>query len=96
MADFATSLSGLVNRVVLDKTGLTGGFDFELQWTPDQFQGTGPLGGIPGAPPPAPPTDSTFPSLFTALQEQLGLKLDSERGPVEVVVIDHVEKPAPD
>jgi len=96
MAEFATSLSGLVNRVVLDRTGLAGGFDFELQWTPDQFQGAGPLGGIPGAPPPAPATDSTFPSLFTAVQEQLGLKLDSQRGPVEVLVIDRVERPTPD
>lgn len=96
MAELATSLSGLVNRVVINRTGLGGAFDFELQWTPDQFQGAGPLGGIPGAPPPAPSTDSTFPSLFTALQEQLGLRLDSQRGPVEVIVIDHVERPTPD
>ena len=68
---------GAAGRVVIDRTGLTRIFDFELRWAQD-------------------PTDTTRPSIFTALQEQLGLKLESTRGPVDVLVIDHVERPAPD
>ena len=88
----ASTLSQQVGRTVLDKTGLTGSYDFELTYAPEQ------LGGLPppqlnGAPP---PVDPNAPSLFTALQEQLGLKLDSERGPVEVLVIDRVEQPTAD
>jgi uncharacterized protein (TIGR03435 family) len=72
------SLSGVVGRVVIDRTGLTGLFDFELKWAQD------------------PTADTAVPSIFTALQEQLGLKLESTRGPVDVLVIDHVERPLPD
>ena len=87
-------LSDRLGRHVLDKTGLTGRYDFTLKWTPDEgeapmFHGPGGPGGA-GSPPPA---DPSAPSLFTALQEQLGLKLDSQKGPVDVLVIDHVEKP---
>jgi uncharacterized protein (TIGR03435 family) len=71
-------LSAIVGRVVIDRTGLQGRFDFDLTWTAD---------GNP---------EATGPSIFTALQEQLGLKLESTRGPVEVLVIDHVERPVPD
>jgi uncharacterized protein (TIGR03435 family) len=67
-----------LGRSVLDKTGLTGDWDFELTF-------------MPGAPPP----DSNVPDLFTALQEQLGLKLESQRGLVEKLIIDHAEKPSP-
>ena len=74
----AQSLSPVVGRVVLDRTGLTGKFDFQLKWAQD------------------PTADTTGPSIFTALQEQLGLKLESTRGPVEVLVIDRVERPSPD
>jgi uncharacterized protein (TIGR03435 family) len=91
MADFAAMISGTAQRVVLDKTGLSGYYDFALTYTPsgDQLpQGPPP----PGAPPP-PPIDPNGPSFFTAMQEQLGLKLDSQRGPVEVVVIDSIEQP---
>jgi uncharacterized protein (TIGR03435 family) len=87
----ADSLSRLLGRVVLDKTGLTGLYDFELKWTPDESQAQmfkGPDGGDS-----APPPDASGPTIFTALQEQLGLKLESQKGPVEVFVIDHVEKP---
>ena len=70
------------NHVILDKTGLTGGFNAELTWTPDAS-----LGNSHDTPSPA----SDGPSLFTAMQEQLGLKLDPQRGPVEVLVIDSVE-----
>jgi uncharacterized protein (TIGR03435 family) len=84
-------LSQFTQRIVIDRTGLEGNFDIDLTFTPDKM----PL----GAPPPGvtlPPIDPNGPSLFTALQEQLGLKLASERAPVEVLVIDHVERPTPD
>jgi uncharacterized protein (TIGR03435 family) len=91
MADFAAMISGTAQRVVIDKTGLTGYYDMALTYTPagDQLpQGPPP----PGAPAP-PPIDPDGPSFFTALQEQLGLKLDNQRGPVEVVVIDSISQP---
>jgi uncharacterized protein (TIGR03435 family) len=94
MSQIAQMLSQWVNRTVVDRTGLTGGFDFDLTWTPDQIpQGRGEP--PPGAPP-LPPIDPNGPSIFTAVQEQLGLKLDSQRGPVEVLVIDSVEQPTED
>jgi uncharacterized protein (TIGR03435 family) len=84
-------LSQFTQRIVIDRTGLTGNFDIDLTFTPDRLpQGPPP----PGAPPIN--IDPNGPSLFTALQEQLGLKLDSERAPVEVLVIEHVERPTPD
>ena len=89
VAQLATNLSQRVNRVVLDRTGLTGLYEFELEFTPDQL----PQGPPPPGAPPLPPIDPNGPSIFTALQEQLGLKLDAQRGPVEVLVIDHVEQP---
>lgn len=96
VAQFATSLSNFVQRVVLDRTGLTGNFDLDLTYTPDQMpQGLGPGGPPPGAPP-LPPIDPNGPSIFTAVQEQLGLKLESQRGPVEVLVIDSVQPPTED
>ena len=91
MADFATMISGTAQRVVIDKTGLTGYYDIALTYTPtgDQLpQGAPP----PGAPAP-PPIDPDGPSFFTAIQEQLGLKLENQRGPVDVVVIDSIEQP---
>ena len=94
MTQLATTLSTWVNRLVVDKTGLDGGYDIDLQWTPDQM----PY-GLGGDPPPAAaptPIDPNRPSIFTALQEQLGLKLDPQRGPVDVLVIDHVERPTED
>ena len=78
METFARNLAGATGRYVVDKTGLSGSYDFELDFTPDQSP------------------DTTGPSLFTAMQEQLGLKLDSQRAPVEVLVIDSLERPAPD
>jgi uncharacterized protein (TIGR03435 family) len=89
------SLSRFTGRVVLDKTNLTGKYDINLEYTPEQGQFQGPPGGAtpPGLPTP-PPTDPNGPSLFTALQEQLGLKLESQKGPVEMLIIDHVERPS--
>jgi uncharacterized protein (TIGR03435 family) len=92
MSQFATVLSNFVQRVVLDRTQLAGAFDFRLSWTPDRI----PQGAPPPGAPPLPPVDPNGPSLFAALQEQLGLKLESTRAPLEVLVIDRVERPTPD
>jgi uncharacterized protein (TIGR03435 family) len=96
ISDLVRPLSQQLGRTVIDKTGLTGNYDFTLQWTPDENQGgglKGPEGGPSSADGAAPP-ESSGPSIFTALEEQLGLKLESQKGPVEIVVIDHVEKPS--
>ena len=85
-------LTNQLGRPVYDKTGLTGLFDIKLEWTPGIEQTPGPFTPNPDAPP-APPADGSGPTLFTALQEQLGLRLDSTKGPVEVVVIDSAQKP---
>jgi uncharacterized protein (TIGR03435 family) len=89
IARVATALSGFLSRAVVDKTNLSGDFDLDLHWLPDQM----PL-PVPGVP--LSPIDSSAPSLFTAVQEQLGLKLEPSRGPVEVLVIDGAEKPTED
>jgi bla regulator protein BlaR1 len=87
MAQFLTWLLG---RTVLDQTGLKSNYDFKLEWAPDpsfepqRSQNT----DVPM------PADSSGPSIFSALQQQLGLKLESTKGPVEIIVIDHVEKPS--
>lgn len=80
--------STVVQTVVVDRTGLDGRYEIALEWTPDRAV---PANG--GAAPTAP---SDKPSVFAALQEQLGLKLEPERGPVDVVVIDHIERPTND
>lgn len=93
-----TTLSQQVGRTIIDQTGLKGNYDFDLKWTPDMPQGGGFFGG-PVAPPGAqapPPPDPNGPTLFTAIQEQLGLKLEPQRGPVEVLVIDSAERPTED
>ena len=76
-----------VSRRVLDRTGLTGRFDFDLEWTP--------LVAPPGPAPVGVPSDAAGPTLFTALQEQLGLKLESTKETVSVLVIDSVNRPSP-
>jgi uncharacterized protein (TIGR03435 family) len=99
IAQFATTLSEWVGRPVIDKTGLTGLYDFTLRFAPEGIRASGPMGptlSLLGAQGPAPPIDPDAPSLAAALQEQLGLKLESARGRVEVVVIDRLEKPTPD
>jgi uncharacterized protein (TIGR03435 family) len=75
----------VLDRPVVDNAGLSGPFDFDLEWTPDdsQFSGTLPLS-----------VESTKPSLFSAMQEQLGLRLEATRGPIEALVIDRVERPS--
>jgi uncharacterized protein (TIGR03435 family) len=88
---FATVLSrmGDLGRIVVDKTGLTGRYDFTLKWTPDNQQQA-----QAGPPPAAPSPESSGASLFTAIQEQLGLKLEPQKAPMDVLVIQHVEKPS--
>jgi len=86
-------LPQFVGRQVIDRTGLTALYDLTLKWTPEAAIGTSSL-GLPQAP--QPPADPDAPNIFTALQEQLGLKLENGRGPVEVVVIDRLEKPTLD
>jgi len=82
---------GLNDRPVVNKTGLTGAYDFTLTWTPSP----GSMPGPPGMPqPPSAQSDSSGPSLFTAVEEQLGLKLVPSKGPVEVLVIDSIERPS--
>ena len=97
IADLVAFLADLVSRPVIDKTGLTGMYDFMLKFAPDSAGTPGILkllGLPPGGPPPV--ADPNAPSLAAALQEQLGLKFDSARGPVEVVVIDKFERPTLD
>ena len=80
----------MIGRIVVDRTGLEGNWDLDLEFTPE---GLDPFGGAPPAPASAP---SDLPSVFTAVQEQLGLKLESTRAPVEVVVVERLERPTPD
>jgi bla regulator protein blaR1 len=98
MTELVRVLSNVLGRTVVDKTGFTATFDVHLEFTPDES-----LAGLPGPPPsPATPNDSTRPvpspdlhgTIFAATQEQLGLKLESAKGPVDVLIIDSVEKPS--
>jgi uncharacterized protein (TIGR03435 family) len=92
MAELATNLSrtytAALGRNVIEATGLMGAFDFHLTWTMDI------PAGVPGTAESASHPDLTGPSIVVALQEQLGLRLEPTRGPVEVLVIDHIEKPS--
>ncbi len=88
------AISGQLGRPVIDRTGLSGNFDIKLQWTPDPGQAPRPFGDAPPAGVEPPPSDPNGPSIFTALQEQLGLRLESQKGPVDLIVIDRVEKPS--
>jgi len=90
LTELATGLSPLVGRIVQDRTGLAGSFAFTGRWTPEQMS--------PGLERKAraiglPPVDTEGSSLFTAVREQLGLKLDSQKGQVDVLVIERAERP---
>jgi len=78
IANLAFILSDVLGRAVVDKTEIAGKYDIALTWTPDELQGASDAG----------------PSIFAAIQEQLGLKLESAKGPVDIIVVDHVEKPS--
>jgi len=78
MSSLAATLSSSTQRMVVDRTGLTGAFDFDLTFSTEQS------------------ADTVNPSVFTAVQEQLGLRLDSVRLPTDVLVVDSIERPTPD
>jgi uncharacterized protein (TIGR03435 family) len=88
MTMFVNLLSGPLGRSVINKTGLTGRYDIDLRCAPGS--GQAPFYEADQAQPP----DASTPSLFTAIQEELGLRLVSTRAPVEVLVIDHIERPS--
>ncbi|HEV2323823.1 MAG TPA: TIGR03435 family protein [Terracidiphilus sp.] len=88
MADFVSILQrAVLDRPVVDKTKLSGRYDFDLQWAPDETQFGGEV--------PVAPSNAPSPPFFTAIREQLGLRLVATRGPAEALVIDHVERPSP-
>jgi len=87
MGDFASLLQrALLDRPVVDSTGLSAKYDFDLDWAPDETQFGGEV--------PVAPTDAPAPPFFTAIKEQLGLELEATRGNVQALVIDHAEKPS--
>ncbi len=83
MEQFGVLLSRQLREPVFDRTGLTGAFDVELNWLPDDTR---------GAPPPPPSDTAPRPDIFTAIQQQLGLKLEASREPIEVLIVDYAEK----
>ncbi len=89
MAQLALKLSEVLHRPVLDTTGVAGKFDLKLEWTPDDMQAKPPAADQRAVSAP-----EGGPSIFAALQEQLGLKLESNKVPADVLVIDSVEKPS--
>jgi uncharacterized protein (TIGR03435 family) len=92
VAQFQAFLSPVVNRVVVDRTGLDGRYDIDLRFTPDRP----PAASGSAAPDRAAAADPDVPTIFTAMQEQLGLKLESGRAVVDVLVVDDVNRPEPD
>jgi uncharacterized protein (TIGR03435 family) len=83
MPALALNLHRFVGRTVVDKTGLTGRYDFSLRWTPDNLPDSDAMQAA-----------AEWPSLFEAIEEQLGLKLESARSPVDTIVVDHIEIPS--
>jgi uncharacterized protein (TIGR03435 family) len=87
MGDLASLMQrAMLDRPVVDKTGLTGRYDFDLEWAPDETQFGGEV--------PAASADAPSAPLFSAIQQQLGLKLEAARGPVEALVVDKAERPS--
>ena len=84
---FLSMLSRQLGRTILDRTGLTGNYDFTLRWNPDN-------GVTASSNPPEGSQADALPSIFTAVQEQLGLKLESTKAPASVLVVDHLERPS--
>jgi uncharacterized protein (TIGR03435 family) len=91
MARFIATLATVLGRTVVDKTGITYKVDVRLEFTPDPINSD-----LPPAPgePASPPTDLSAPSILTAVQEQLGLKLESTKAAADILVIDHLERPS--
>ena len=93
MKRFADALSAALGKIVVDQTGIEGQFDVSFQWTPDPT--SEPRLTKNGEPAPPPPVDAVpGPSIFTALQEKLGLRLESKKVPVEVMVIEGAHRPS--
>jgi uncharacterized protein (TIGR03435 family) len=92
MPSLARLLTLIVGYTVVDQTGLTGRYDYELDWAPDQEETISAADSAPASPAAAPPVG---PSIFAAVKDQLGLKLEPHKGPVQVVVIDRVSQPSP-
>jgi bla regulator protein blaR1 len=92
MTDLIRQISNASGLTIIDKTGYAETFNATLEWTPGELAPSPPGPGNGGNP--VSLADLPGPSLFLALQDQLGLKLESTKGPVEVLVIDHVEKPS--
>lgn len=87
MADFVSLLQrAVLDRPVVDRTGLTGRYDFDLAWAPDETQFGGAV--------PVAPADAESPPFFTAIEQQLGLRLEATRGPIEALVVDSAERPS--
>ncbi len=87
MADFVSLLQrAVLDRPVVDRTGLKGRYDFDLTWAPDETQFGGEV--------PVAPVDAQSPPFFTAIEQQLGLKLEATRGPIEALVVDRAERPS--
>jgi bla regulator protein blaR1 len=94
LAALAIVLAGTTNTSVTDKPGLKGSFSYKLDWTPYLQPPQAPIGGSEPTPPVSFDPSNFGPAISTVLQEQLGLKLDSTKGPVEILVIDHAERPS--
>ena len=87
MGEFASLLQrALLDRPVVDKTGLSGRYDFNLDWAPDETQFGGEV--------PVAPSDTPSPPFFTAIEQQIGLKVTAARGPVEALVVDSAGRPS--
>jgi uncharacterized protein (TIGR03435 family) len=92
MGQLASGLSFVLGKVVIDKTGIEGRYDVSMQWTPDPSNA---LLNKSGMPEPVQPADAApGPTIYTVLQEKLGLKLESRRVPVDVIVIDQAHRPS--
>jgi len=94
MATLVSVLSGQLGRPVVDKTGLSGKYDFTFPFAPEEVQPAPVPSGAPNAAPALAAPDSNIPTLMIAIEEHLGLKLESGKGPAALIVIDHVEKPS--
>src|SRR5262249_41996432 len=91
LARLADALSNWVDRPVLDMTGIKGIYDIDLEWTPDEGQPGAPV-LAPGGEAGRPEVGRDGPSIFTAVQEKLGLKLEGRKSPAEIIVVDHAER----
>jgi len=90
MGNFRNFMQGYVmDRPVVDQTGIEGRYDFTLDWTPDEFQFS-----TQGVKAPPAPDNAPHPDLYTAIQQQMGLKLEAVKAPADVMVVDRLEKPS--